>query len=218
MIRILSTLLIFAATVGTAQESEPTQITPFATVVFPDATESSIVDGMTITGSWLETDAHFSTVRDLSGMGFDLSDKEEFYEGALYGKKNFPTTKQITSERIEVDGIEAIQMNIIGQSSSGVNFQETHMAIIIGEHLVCMTSQLYEPVIEAAVARQDAFFNSLEIDQNVISAAQDTSDSNAAFRAGERMGKLLFFLVPIGILVGIVFLIYKLVQRARRSS
>jgi len=222
------TALLFITNIVFGQDWITTEVTSFATIDFPAKSEVIENNGETIFNATDENAYYVVSIRKLTDQQHLQIGKDQIsnlYEGMLRGVVNAANAELISKKNVDVQGILGVEIEYSAPPHPELPSQRFKRIVYINQHIFSIDFWPFAAQQELSNAYKTQFFESFSfrLDQNIKNEVEttekiDDSANSSAEDFGYLIGQILFFLVFLGLLIGIILLIRFFIRKNKNIS
>lgn len=210
-------LLLFSAIFVFAQSPYKQNLVDLATINFPQKPEKFDTLGNNLAQVIDSIAIYSASTRELdSDQLLQIhSDKlSEFYDGNIQGFLDAAQGKIISKKPFELDGLRGVEIEFI--TTANPNLPDLRFArfILVNNTLITVYFMTWSENKQATQTARTQFLNSLTITADKTSITQGV-DHPVAYAIGSIIGKLVAWVVMLGVIAGVVLLIRRITTKKK---
>lgn len=220
----LSLFFLFIATITFSQDWIKTDITDFASIDFPSIADLNKVEGKIIFSASDESAIYIISISKLTDEQDARLTKEEIlnlYQGVARGSAEAINAEIVSMKEIRISKIPALELEYFASSNSDLPSQRFKRILYIDKHIISFDFWPIANLKDIANQKKSKFFNSFLIHSDLIkehSKTFDNNDANTQSNTGFFVGKIVFFLFLIALIIGSIFLIKYLLKKNKKNN
>ncbi|MDN3723805.1 hypothetical protein QRD02_05385 [Aequorivita sp. SDUM287046] len=219
-------LLFLIANTSYAQEWVKTDITDFASIDFPVASELIETGQETVYNARDEVAFYLVSIRKLTDQQtsqITQKDIPTIYQGVVRGALESANAELVSLNEIAIQEFLAVELEYLAQSSPELPSQRFKRVIYLNQNIINID---FWPLTDATTLsneRKATFFNSFTITSNQIAQTSTNENHNSAiydagYKTGLLLGQIVFYAILLGFILGIVLLIRYLARKNRKKK
>ncbi len=219
-------LLLLVTNFSFAQEWVKTDLTEFASINFPVASELIETGQESVYNAKDEVAFYVVSVRKLTAQQSSQITKEDIstiYQGVVNGALTSSNAELISINEIYIEEFPAVELESHAQSNPGLPNQRFKRVIYLNQNIISID---FWPLTNQTVISDEMkakFFNSFSIKPNEVSQTSTIENQNSiiydtGYNTGLLIGQIVFYVILIALLLGIIFLIRFLVKKNRKKK
>lgn len=222
----LSILLFLISNVVLGQEWVKTDIANFATIDFPT---QSIIEKSPNETMYTANDSiavyvvNSKKIDEKIIAQLTIDQIPKLYEGVVDGTLSASNAKLTSKKEFIVNKIEGIEIEYVSSSNPSLPSQRFTRIIYTNQHLLIINFWAYNANNNLADKIKEKYFNSFslnldKIDNTQQNSASDKQSEHIVSKIGYKVGQGLAYLMIIGVILGIVFLIRYFLKRIKKNN
>lgn len=222
----LCILLLFIVNINYAQEPIKTDITDFASINFPVASELTETQSETVYSADNEFAFYIVRVRKLTDQQSSRITKEEIpnlYQGFANGALEAVNGEIISMNTITILGLPALEMEYYAPANPELPSQRFKRIIYVNQNIISIDFWPLTKENDIVNEKKAKFFNSFIINstevENIVNVTNDNnSKTNIASETGLFVGQVIFYFTLIAFLIGLFLLIRYLIKKNKNKN
>ena len=200
-----------------SQQWITTEITNFATIDFPLNSERNEVQNQVIFHVTDDSASYNVSLRKLNKQQNNQV-QQEFYENVLKGTLDAANAELISQTNVYTNGLQGLEFKYLVSKNSAAPGLRYKRVFYANQHIINIGFIPLLDINENLEQKKQHFFNSFALKLDKVEEQQNSSthsnnSNDQSFKIGYLIGQALVFLIIIGVLVGIVFLIRFLTRK-----
>jgi len=195
-----------------SQEWSETKLNDFSSIYFPSSPDKSeSMGGLYFTTSD-DTGVYMVMIKDIGNPKITESELPQFYQGVLSGALKSVNGELIEKNEFKSNGINGVEMLYTANSNPQLPNLRHKRILLVNNYLISYEFWTFKETEQIASINKERFFNSI-----VVSFKKDIdleeNEQTSTYEAGVAFGKVISYLLIIGLIIGGVLLIRKLVRK-----
>ena len=217
MKHIIAFLLITNLSFG--QEWSKTELNVFSSIEFPVAPEKTMQNGDIYYSTSDDYSVYLVMIRNMGNQKISESELPQFYEGFMDGTLKSVNGELIKQNQFNTNGIIGNEMVYFANSNPQLPNLRHKRVIVKNNNLISYEFWTFQESEQLASKNKEKFFNSIAVSNPKVTEPENPEDkeTDSAYESGFLIGKVLFFLFLIGLIIGGVVLIRKLTKKKNKS-
>lgn len=212
-------LFILIANISYSQDWIKTDITDFASIDFPVKSELIKTQTETVFNAKDDVAFYVVSIRRLTDQQSSQITEEDIptiYQGVTDGAIAAANGELVSIEEIYIQKIPAVELEYNTQSNPELPNRRFKRIIYIDQHIINIDFWPLTNQTETTNEKKAKYFNSFLINsiENASIAVNEESDIyRESYNIGMVIGQIFFYIILIGFLIGLFFLIRNLIKK-----
>lgn len=226
LINKLTTVFLLVGNLAFCQDWVKTDITNFATIDFP--IESKLIEnqGEIIFSATDDYAAYIVSLRKLTKQQSSQLTEDEIpnlYEGVINGAIQAANATLLSRKDIDMNGSIGLEVEYLASANPELPSLRYKRVFYINQHIINIDFLPLTNQKNISEEKKNQFFNSFSADLNKFKKEQEvstnpTNTKKSESKPGYYIGQIFFFLILIGFLIGILFLIKLFIRKKKNQS
>ena len=191
-----------------SQEWAKTELADFASIEFPIAPVKTNTNGGIDYSASDDIGVYRVMIYDLGNPRITESGLPEFYEGVISGAMEAANGEMLEKKEFKLNGIIGVEITYIANSNPQLPNLRYKRMLVANNNLINYEFWTYKENEQLAITNKDKFFDSITI-SNKKGIAPEKKDTNNAYDIGLVFGKVIFYLLIGGLIMGGILSIRK---------
>ena len=208
--------LLLVANLCFAQEWSKTELNDFSSLEFPVAPDKTIENGDIFYSASDDHAIYLVMVRNIENQKIPESQLQEYYRGFMTGALQSANGTLIKQNEFTTNGINGYEMVYFADSNPQIPNTRHNRVFVKNNTLISQEFWTFEESVQLATKNKEKFFNSISVSTNnevTDASVTDANKTTSATKIGFIVGQLIFFLFVLGLIVGVILIIRKLVKK-----
>jgi|TARA_B110000902_G_C14038928_1_gene487045 hypothetical protein len=199
-----------------SQEWSETKLNNFSSIEFPNKPEKSLQNADVYYTASDDYGVYLVMIRNLGNRKISESEFPQFYEGFMKGALKSVKGELIKQNEFTTNGIIGNEMVYLANSNPQLPNLRHKRIFIANNNLISCEFWTNEDIEELALSNKEKFFNSISVS---IKKGIETGkkEMNSEYESGFIVGKIISYLLVIGLIVGGILLIRKLTRKKNKN-
>ncbi|WP_111684166.1 hypothetical protein [Winogradskyella tangerina] len=213
--KYLITLLLIT-NLSFSQEWSKTELTDFVSIEFPISPEKTNQNGSIYYSTSDDIGAYMVTIKDLGNQKITVSGLPEFYQGVISGALKAVNGELLEKKVFQLNGIKGIEIAYLANSNPQLPNLRYKRILVVNNNFVSYEFWTFKENEQLATINKDKFFNSISISADKVIEPKE-KETNFAYEIGFMLGKIISYLLIIGLIIGGILLIRKLTGKKNKN-
>mgnify|MGYP003648271952 CR=1 FL=1 len=199
-----------------SQEWSETKLNDFSSIKFPNKPEKTIQNTDIYYSASDDYGVYLVMIRNLGNRKISESELPEFYEGFMNGALKSVSGELIKQNDFKTNGINGNEMIYLANSNPQLPNLRHKRIFIANNNLISCEFWTNKDIEQLASINKEKFFNSISVS---IKKGIETKkkETNSEYESGFLFGKIISFLLIIGLIIGGILLIRKLTRKKNKN-
>lgn len=219
-------LFILIANINYAQEWVKTDITEFASIDFPVASELIETGQETVYNAKDEVALYLVSIRKLTDQQSSQITKDDLptiYQGVVDGTLRSANAELVSINEISIQEIPAVEVEYNAQSNPELPTQRFKRIIYLNQYIINIDFWPLTNQTNIINEKKAQYFNSFSINSKEVAQTSTTVNQNSdiyntGYKTGFLVGQIVFYVILIAFLIGIVLLTRYLIKKNRKKK
>lgn len=208
--------LLFITNLSFSQEWSKTELNDFSSIEFPNTPEKSEQNGDIYYSTSDDYGVYLVMIRNLGNRKISESELPEFYEGFMNGALKSVNGELMTQNGFKTNGINGNEMVYLANSNPQLPNLRHKRIFIANNNLISCEFWTNKEIEQLASINKEKFFNSISV--SIKKGTQtEKKEINSEYESGFIFGKIISFLLIIGLVIGGILLIRKLTRKKNKN-
>ncbi|MEL4309088.1 hypothetical protein [Joostella sp. CR20] len=211
--------LLLITNLSFAQEWTKTELNVFSSIEFPVAPEKTAQNGDIYYSTSDDYGVYLVMIRNMGNQKISESELPQFYEGFLYGVLKSVNGELIKQNEFNTNGIIGNEMVYLANSNPQLPNLRHKRVILKNNNLISYEFWTFEESEQLASKNKERFFNSIAVSNTKIAEPEnpENEETNSAYESGFLIGKVVFYLFVVGLIISGILLIRKLTKKKNKN-
>jgi len=208
-------VLLLITNLSFAQDWTKTELNDFSSIEFPVAPEKTVQNGDIYYSTSDNYGVYLVMIRNMGNQKVSESELPQFYEGFLNGALKSINGELIKQNEFNTNGIIGNEMVYLANSNPQLPNLRHKRVILKNNNLISYEFWTFEESEQLASKNKEKFFNSISLTNVKVAEPENPENekTNSAYESGFLIGKVVFYLFVIGLIIGGILLIRKLTNK-----
>ncbi len=222
----ISLFFLFIATITFSQDWIKTDITDFASINFPIIAELSETEEKTIFSTSDESAIYIVSISKLTDKQSARLTKDEIprlYQGVAEGAAKAANADIVSMKEVMISGLPALELEYYAPTNPDLPNQRFKRILYVNQHVISIDFWPLTSLNDISNKNKTKFFNSFLLHSGLIkNSSEVTSDikskATTKFETGFFIGKIVFYLFLIALIIGVIFLIRNVLKKNKNKK
>ena len=158
-------------------------------------------------------------IRNMGNQKISESELPQFYEGFMDGALKSVNGELLKQNEFNTNGIIGNEMVYLANSNPQLPNLRYKRVILKNNNLISYEFWTFEESEQIASKNKEKFFNSISVSDAKVAEPENSEKEkeNSAYESGFLIGKVVFYLFVIGLIIGGILLIRKLTKKKNKN-
>ncbi len=213
--------LLFFGNFTFSQSWVKTDITDFASIQFPIASELTETEMETVFSASDATAVYIVSIRKLTSQQSAQITKDEvpnLYQGVARGAVEAARGEIVSMNEITIDEIPGLELEYQTDANHELPGQRFKRIIYVNRNIISIDFWPLAEQSDLLIENKTKFFNSVSINADETesigeSINADNTETSTAYETGFLLGQILFYVLLIAVLLGLFLLVRYLIKK-----
>lgn len=208
--------LLLITNLSYSQEWSKTKLNDFSSIDFPSPPNKSESNGGLYFTAQDSTGVYMVMVKDLGSPKITESELPKFYQGVISGALKSVNGELIKQNEFQSNGIKGMEMLYMANSNPQLPNLRDKRIIVANNSIISYEFWTNKEIEQLASINKERFFNSISVSTAKVDEPEN-KETNSAYESGFMIGKVVFYLFLIGLIIGGILLIRKLTKKKNKN-
>ncbi|PIB29206.1 hypothetical protein BFP78_15520 [Gaetbulibacter sp. 5U11] len=211
--------LLLITNLSFAQEWTKTELNDYSSIEFPIAPEKTVQNGDVYYSTSDDYGVYLVMIRNMGNQKISESELPQFYEGFMDGALKSVNGELLKQNEFNTNGIIGNEMVYLANSNPQLPNLRYKRVILKNNNLISYEFWTFEESEQIASKNKEKFFNSISVSDAKVAEPENSEKEkeNSAYESGFLIGKVVFYLFVIGLIIGGILLIRKLTKKKNKN-
>ncbi|MBB3125304.1 hypothetical protein FHS04_002860 [Mesoflavibacter sabulilitoris] len=213
-------VILLISNLSFSQEWSKTRLNNLASIEFPNTPDKTNKNGGVYYSTSDDIGVYVVVIKNIGKPEMTESGLPEFYEGVTSGTLAATEGDLLEKSEFQLDGIKGVEISYLANYNPQLPNLRYRRMLVVNNNLISFEFWTFEENEELASKNKDKFFNSIDVSNAKIAELKnpENEEENSAYESGFLIGKVVFYLFIIGLIIGGILLIRKLTNKAKTSG
>ncbi|WJJ97870.1 hypothetical protein [Algibacter luteus] len=199
-----------------SQEWSKTELTDFASIEFPISPEKTNSNGSIYYSTSDDIGVYMVTIKDLGNPKITESRLPEFYQGVISGALESVNGELLEKKEFQLNEIKGMELSYIANSNPQLPNLRHKRILVVNNNFISYEFWTFKENKQLASINKDKFLNSISISAEKVIEPKK-KETNSTYESGFIFGKIISYLLIIGLIIGGILLLRKLTRKKNKN-
>ncbi len=208
--------LLLITNLSFSQEWSKIELTDFASIEFPSTPEKTNSNGVTYYSTSDDIGVYMVMIKDLGNPRITQSGLPKFYQGVISGALESVNGELLEKNEFQLNGIKGMEILYTANSNPQLPDLRHKRILVADNNIISYEFWTFKENEQLASINKDKFFNSISISTEK-GIEPEKKETNSAYESGFMFGKIISYLLIIGLVIGGIILIRNLNRKKKKN-
>ncbi len=213
--KYIITLLVIT-NLSFSQEWSKTELTDFASIEFPITPEKTNSNGVTYYSTSDDIGVYMVMIKDLGNPRITESELPKFYQGVISGALESVNGELLEKNEFQSNGIKGIEILYAANSNPELPDLRHKRILVADNNIISYEFWTFKENEQLSSINKGKFLNSISISTEK-GIGSEKKETNSDYESGFVFGKIIFYLLIIGLIIGGILLIRNMNKKKNKN-